>query len=101
MPRFKVMLEGGPVFLFDVESNRVDRLGFFTTRWIRAVTPNEAAEIAQKLVLAELAEQGTRNPSGVSIETRIEEVLALSWVESLRHRSVGRGFTFYRDDGTP
>ena len=98
MFRFKVTLEGGPVFLFDVESKRTDRLGFFTTRWVRAATPNEASEVARKLVLAELAEKGTRNPPDVPVETTVQEIVALSWAESLRHRGTGRGFTFYPDD---
>jgi len=65
MFRFKVTLEGGPVFLFDIESKRTDRLGFFTTRWVRAASLNEAAEITRKLVLAELVDKGTRNPPDV------------------------------------
>jgi hypothetical protein len=98
MPRFRVTIEGGPVFLFDVESKKTERLGFFTTRWVRATTSKEASEIAQRLVLAELAEKGTRNPPDAPVETRVEEVVVLSWVESLRHRGTGSGFTFYSDD---
>jgi len=77
------MIEGGPVFLFDVESKKTRRLGFFTTRWVQAATSNEASEIAQRLVLAELAEKGTRNPPDQPVETKIEEVVPLSWAESL------------------
>ena len=98
MPRFRVMLQGGPVFLFDVESKKIERLGFFTTRWVTASTAAEAEEIARKAVLEELAANGTRNPPGLPVEMRIEEVATLSWTESLRHTGTGRVFSFYPDD---
>jgi hypothetical protein len=98
MPRFKVMLEGGPALLFDVASKSTHRLGFVTTRWVRAGTPDEASEIARKLVLAELVENGARNPPEAPIEATVLGVIALSCWESLRHPGAGIGFTFYPDD---
>ena len=92
------MVRGGPVFLLDVESQKTHRLGFFTTRWIHAATAEEARVAACRLVLEELAETGTKNPPNVPVQTEIEEVVPLSWVESLRHPSPGRGFTFFPDD---
>jgi hypothetical protein len=65
---------------------------------VHAATAEEARVAACRLVLEELAETGTRNPLNVPVQIKIEEVAALSWVESLRHPSPGRGFTFFPDD---
>lgn len=100
MPRFKVIVEGGPALLFDAASKSTLRLGFVTTRWVRASTLEEASEIARKLVLAELVKNGARNPPETPIEATVLEVIALSCWESLRHRGSGTGFTFYPDDGS-
>lgn len=99
MATFRVMMEGRPLFLLDVEKQQVDRLGFFTTRWIRAETPEVAGRIARSLVQDELAVTGNRNPPDQPLNVTISEVVRVSWVDGVRHRDGGRGFTFFRDDG--
>jgi hypothetical protein len=94
------MVRGGPVFLLDVDTQKTNRLGFFTTRWVRAATEEDASAAACKLVTSELAATGTKNPPNMPVETVIEEVVELSWAESVRHPGAGRGFTFFIDDAS-
>jgi hypothetical protein len=96
MPRYRVMLKGAPVFLEGVDSQKVERLGFYTTRWVQAASPDEAGFVACQLVLAEL-ECTTKNPPEQPIGVTVERLAEVSWFEAARKGS-GRGFTFYPDD---
>ena len=97
MPRYRVMLKGAPVFLLDVDSQRVERLGFYTTRWVQAASPDEAGSVARQLVLEELERTGTKNPPELPIGLAVENLAEVSWFEAAR-KGPGRGFTFHPDD---
>jgi hypothetical protein len=96
MPRFRVMLQGAPVFLLNGDSQKTDRLGFYTTRWVRAASVDEARSVARRLVLDEFATSGTKNPPEQPIQMAVEDVVEVSWFEAAR-KGPGRGFTFYPD----
>jgi hypothetical protein len=96
MPRFRVMLQGAPVYLPNVDSQKTDRLGFYATRWVRAASVDEARTVARRLVLDEFATSGARNPPEQPIQMAVEDVVEVSWFETIR-RGPGRGFTFYPD----
>jgi hypothetical protein len=97
MATFRVMMEGRPLFLLDVEKQQVDRLGFFTTRWVRAETPEAAGRTACSVVQDELAVTGNRNPPDQPLKVTISQVVRVSWIDGVRHRDGGRGFTFFPD----
>jgi hypothetical protein len=92
------MLNGAPVFLLDVESQKIDRFGFYTTRWVQAASSDGAGDAARVLVFEELARTGTKNPPEQPIEVSVEEIEQVSWLEAIR-RGPGRGFGFYPDAG--
>jgi hypothetical protein len=98
MPRFCVTLEGGPVFLTDPATTQLARFGFFTTRWVQAATVQEATSIACKLVIEELAAKGRVNPPDQPLNVTSQEVVQLSWIESLRQRGTGGGFSFFPEE---
>lgn len=98
MSTFRVIVEGRPLFLFDAQTNRTDRLGFFTTRWVRAGSREEACIAACKLVMQELSITGNRNPPDQPLTLAVSEVVELSWTEGLRHWRSGRGFSLFSDD---
>jgi len=98
MVTFRVMMEGRPLFLFDEGKQEVERLGFFTTRWVRAETPEAAGQAACNVVRDELAVTGDRNPPDQPLKVTVSEVTKASWVEGARHWDGGRGFTFFPDD---
>jgi hypothetical protein len=93
------MLKGAPVFLLDVDSQKIDRLGFYTTRWVPAATADEAGSVARRLVLQELERTGTKNPADQPIVLTVEELVEVSWLEAVR-RGPGGGFGFYPDDAS-
>jgi hypothetical protein len=97
MRRFRVLLEGAPVFLRNTESEQIERLGFYTTRWVEASSREEAGALACRMALDDLAGSGTENPPGQPVQVAVDEIVEVSWFEMLR-RSPGRGFTFYQDD---
>ena len=96
MPRFRVFLKGAPVFLLDVDSQKMDRLGFYTTRWVEAASEDTAGELACLMVHDEFAVTGTRNPPEEPLQVAVEEIAQVSWFEAMR-KGPGRGFTFYPD----
>jgi hypothetical protein len=93
------MLKGAPVFLVDVESQKIDRLGFYSTRWVQAASADEAGRVARQLVLEELARNGTKNPPELPIHVAVEEIEPVSWFEAVR-RGPGQGFGFYPDEAS-
>ena len=72
-------MKGGPVFLLDEESQAISRIGFFTTRWVRAADPEAAGALACQMVVDELA-ASTLNPKNQPVAARVEEVHAGSWL---------------------
>jgi hypothetical protein len=96
MPRFRLMLQGAPVFLLDADSQETARMGFYATRWVEAASAAEAEALARRLVLDELAVTGTKTRPEQPIHVTVEGVFEVSWFEAAR-KAPGRGFTFYRD----
>jgi len=90
------MLQGAPVLLLDVETQKIERLGFYTTRWVQAASAEEAGRLARAVVLDEFATTGTKNPPEDPIQVAVDQVARVSWFEMAR-RGPGRGFTFYPD----
>jgi hypothetical protein len=91
------MVEGGPVYLRNVATQEVERLGFFTTRCMDADSEKVAGEKAWKNVMSELASKGTCNPPGSPVKNISTECVELSWFDRLLHKQGGKGFTFYRE----
>jgi hypothetical protein len=99
MPWFRVSIEGGPVFLRDVTTNVISRLGFFTTRWASGSSAEEASSAACRMVLQDLESVSPENPPDQPVQLKVEDAVKLSVLESLTHPSAGGGFTFFPDDG--
>jgi len=83
----------------DVETQRIQRFGFFTTRWVNAETDQMASDKAWQAVLAELAEKGHCSTPDQLISPINVKSVKLSWLEGLLHLRDGRGFTFYAEGG--
>lgn len=87
------------MFLLDTKSQNIDRLGFYTTRWVQAGSMEEAGPAACRLVVQEFERTGTKNPPDEPIHVGVERLVEVSWFEAVRH-GPGRGFTFYPDDAS-
>ena len=84
------------MFLLDADSQKTNRLGFYTTQWVGAASAVQAEALVRRLVLDELATTGTKNPPEQPVRVAVEEVVEVSWFEAAR-KGPGRGFTFYPD----
>jgi len=93
---FRVMLEGHGLLLRDADTKRIDKLGFFTTRWVRAQTPAEAERLAEGLVREELAVKCGRPDAPFAVS--VSELVRLSPLAALWRRSAGGGFSFFPDE---
>jgi hypothetical protein len=96
MPRFRVLLRGGPVFLLDEETQKAERLAFYAIRWVRAKTAETAGVIACRCVLAQLEAMRPENPPDERIAVTVDEMRRVSWFRAPR-LGRGRGFSFVRD----
>ena len=96
MAYFKVMLHGEGVEVPDVGGGP-PIVGFYTTRLVRAVSPEEAKKKAAALVVADWSsgEYATSNRAGVPRLT-VESVHPTGWLQSLTFRN--KGHTFYAAD---
>ena len=95
--RYRVLLEGRPVLLTDAETQEILRLGFFTTRWVRADSREEACRKARELVVQDLKAKGTKNAPDEPTVITASQVVEVGWMEHLR-RAPGRGFAFFPDE---
>ena len=77
MPSYRVLLEGRPVLLANAENQEILRLGFFTTRWVRADSPVEARRKARELVVRDLEAKGTKNTPDEPPTITASEVVGL------------------------
>jgi hypothetical protein len=93
------MLQGAPVFLLDVDSQKLERLGFYATRRVQAESAERAGVLASRMVLDEVREARTRNPPDLPIQVVVEEVAEISWFEMTR-KGPGCGFTSYPDEAS-
>jgi hypothetical protein len=90
---FRVLIEGKNVLLKDVDTSVVERLGFYTTRFVKAANPTMAAAEAIALTRKELEGTGTLNePSNAPMMEAIE----VEEVARGRAKQV-KGFTFFPD----
>src|SRR5262245_18072002 len=96
MPRFRVLLHGGPVLLLDAETRKIDRVGFYTTRWVEDASAEKAGPLASRLARDDLAKTGTKAAPDEPLHIEVDEIAQVSWFEMAR-RGPGRGFTFYLD----
>ena len=92
MKRYRVQLNGQN---FQMRNGEV--LGFYTTRWVKAHTPEMAEKAAVKLVredpsLKAAVNNKKDNPPMIYLENLAE----VGWFEFLR-RNPGAGYTFYPD----
>jgi hypothetical protein len=94
---YRVLLEGRPVLLTDAETQEILRLGFFTTRWVRADSPDAACRKARELVVQALEAKGTKNPPDEPTVITVSEVVEVGWLERLR-RASGIGFLFFPEE---
>lgn len=99
MPKYAVLLEGKGCLLRTQENlmgifqrPRVKPMGFFTTRFVEAQTPQEAGKLAIELVRQEVATVLANEPNDVW-QLFIDEV----WedIEQFDLRAPGAGCTWY------
>lgn len=91
---FRVLVKGRNVFLKDVQTSSLERLGFYTTRYVTASNVAVAVAEATARVTEELAEVGISNDPSDSPILEADEV-----EEVARGRAEEvKGFTFFPDD---
>jgi hypothetical protein len=92
--RYKVLLNGsGGVRLRRLESGATtpEPFGFFTTRFVEAASPADAAAEALRMVTAEAAEYSLpEHPCTIQVQQVEEDRSATA--------GSGKGFTFYREE---
>jgi hypothetical protein len=98
MPTYRVTLHGTGLESRNAETNAILRIGFYTTRWVRARLPDSALVIARELVLDELRRTHASDMAVASITLEVDEIVQVSWFDGLRRRTAGRGFTFYPEN---
>ena len=86
------------MFLTNDETQQTERLGFTTTRWVRAKTSESAGVLACRCVLTELEAMRPKNPPGERIAVTVDEMSRVSWFRAPR-LGRGRGFSFFPDEG--
>lgn len=98
MTVFAVMFEGRGIRVpTDGEAEPI--IGFFTTRVVRAKSPDSAIEIAKALILQEW-ETGKyeQTNTGSLPELSVEMVSRPSWYQMLFRRIPTKGYSFYSLD---
>ncbi len=91
--KYSVMLEGRNIYL---NRGRIERMGFFTTRWVEAISKDEAEKMAVELVNQELEALGILRNSPEDPPTFVVE--KVREVDSFGDFIVpGKGFTFFQD----
>ena len=95
MRYFRVLLHGEGI---SVPSSGDQIIGFYTTRWVKAGKPEEAKEIAKKLVLrdwtdGEYAEVNEGDPPRLSVDS----IVSVGFLNYLWNQP-GKGHSFYSSD---
>ncbi len=89
---YVVLVEGANIWM---KSEKFERYGFFTTRFVRAANCTEAFEVSKKLIIKELEKHGLAVTStGAEIEMRQLKVELIDWWQYLWH-APGKGFSFF------
>ncbi|MEM7431645.1 MAG: hypothetical protein AAF351_06860 [Pseudomonadota bacterium] len=95
MPYFRVLLEGRGLA---IPSGDEPIVGFFTTRWVRAQTSDEAKRLTPSLVLYEWEEgEYARHNEGGRLTVSVDTVRSVGWLNFVWNQP-GRGYTFYPAD---
>lgn len=98
MPYFQVLLSGSGISLpFEGATEPV--IGFFTTRFVRAIDLSHAGELAKEVVLAEWSTEGIYSASnqGAIPSLTVENAIAIGTLTGILKRNAG-GYTFYCSD---
>jgi hypothetical protein len=91
--KYCVLLEGGNVLM---ELNARTRLGFFTTRYVKAKDMDEAAEQSLEIVRKELGLTGALlNTEDDPPTLTVSEINEVGYFSNVR--GPGRGFTFFSE----
>ena len=95
MPYFRVLMNGEGI---SVSSSGDQIIGFYTTRWVKADVPEEAEDLAKKLVLrdwtnGEYAEVNEGDPPRLSVES----IVSVGLFNYLWNRR-GKGYSFYSSE---
>ena len=95
MPYFRVLMNGEGI---SVSSSGDQIIGFYTTRWVKADVPEEAEDLAKKLVLrdwtnGEYAEVNEGDPPRLSVES----IVSVGLFNYLWNRP-GKGYSFYSSE---
>lgn len=94
MKKYSIVVEGKNVYL---NRGQIERMGFFTTRWVEARNKQEAKKIAIEHIEHELATleilcNSPKDPPILVVDKTQE-------VDSFGDNIVpGKGFTFYKDE---
>lgn len=98
---YMVTLHGSGLVDRIADTNSILKLGFYTTRWVRARDPHSAVVIARQLVFDELGETRAPETPESSVTLEVDEIAQPSWFAALKRRTSGRGFAFYPEDRYP
>jgi hypothetical protein len=86
---FRVLVKGKNVLLREAETRRVDRLGFYTARVVKAANGVEAGEMAKALVAEALAKIELLNAPSDGPSLEVDEIEEVDTLEEVI------GFTFF------
>ena len=92
--RFRVLVRGTNLLLQDVDTSKVERLGFYATRYVEAVSDKAARSIALAAMAREMESIRPKNRQG---DPPCVEIDAIDELESLEGIVAG-GFSFFPDD---
>lgn len=91
---FRVLIKGSNILLRDVETSQVERLGFYTTRFVKAPDAERAKVEAFANAEKELNENG---PLNEQTDPPVMEAVEVEEVPRELAEDV-RGFTFFPDE---
>jgi hypothetical protein len=97
MKRYRVILNGQN-FSMD-NGNGAEKIGFYTTRWVKAESPEKAELAAVELVKNDSSlKHSVQNEKSDPPTIFLEELSEVGWFEFFR-RNPGGGYTFYPENG--
>jgi hypothetical protein len=96
MPYFRVMVHGGGIDVPGTEGTD-SVIGFYTTRVVRAGSPDRAAERAKDVVAREWGKEPYKSSNrGLPPQLTVESVTKTTLLESLTFRN--SGYSLYSSD---
>ena len=91
--KFRVLIKGHNVLLRDVDTGVTERLGFFTTRFVKARDEEAAEQKARTLVADAVAAIEPLNDPADGPTLDVEEIEEVDEVREVK------GFTFFPESG--